>query len=239
MTRNTWKTRALTLIRTTLPNPCIVTIPIVVVGWLFSILTQRMKATPLYLNLDAMQKMNIDQFLVIDWSKVTVFSFSLFIAFQILLVILNFGYTRYTLSVSRRIKTGFSELLSGFDFPVKACLLSLMEWLIESLLLCLLIVPGIIAIYSFSMAKRLLCDHPDWSPLQCMQESRLMMRGHKWELFEVHISFLFLFLLTIIPVVSIFFQPYFNLTVNEFYLFRLGEDRNVSPEEENEDVSNL
>ena len=60
MTRMNWKEKALSYIRTAVPNPCIVTVPIVVMSWLFSLLAQRMHATPLYINMDALEKKLLD-----------------------------------------------------------------------------------------------------------------------------------------------------------------------------------
>ena len=232
MERDSWKTKSLTLIRTAVPNPCAVTLVIVVVDWLFSALTQRIPATPLYLDLQAMEKMDLENAVILDWSRVTPFGLTLFAAFEIMLTILDFGYIRYTLNVSRGIQTGYSELLSGFDFPFRAFFLAFLEGMIELLLSYLLIVPGVIAIYNYAMARRLLCDHPDWSPVRCLQESRRMMRGHRWELFEIHLSFLPWFLLMIFRITAVFVKPYYNLTVNEFYRSLLDEPSEV-PEDDN------
>ncbi len=234
MERDKWKTKALTFIRTAIPNPCVVTLVIVAVGWLFSALTQRIPATPLYLDLQAMQKMDMENAIILDWSRVTPFGLSLFAAFEILLVILDFGYVRYTLNVSREIQTGYADLLSGFKFPFRAFLLALLEGMIELLLFYLLIIPGVIAMYNYSMARRLLCDHPDWSPVRCLQESRRMMKGHRWELFEIHLSFLPWFLLMIFRVTAVFVKPYYNLTVNEFYRSLCGEETIVVSEDEDD-----
>lgn len=55
-------------------------------------------------------------------------------------------------------------------------------------LLCL-IVPGIIAIYSYALAGYIQVDHPDWSATRCMNESARMMEGHRMELFCLQLSF--------------------------------------------------
>ena len=67
------------------------------------------------------------------------------------------------------------------------------------------------------MASFLQVDHPDWSPVRCMRESRLMMRGHKWELFVLQLSFLGWQILATIPGVSIFVKPYVAFTETVFY----------------------
>ena len=80
-----------------------------------------------------------------------------------------------------------------------------------------LLVPGLILSYAYAMASFLQVDHPDWSPVRCMRESRLMMRGHKWELFVLQLSFLGWQILATIPGVSIFVKPYVAFTETVFY----------------------
>ena len=44
-----------------------------------------------------------------------------------------------------------------------------------------------------------------------------MMRGHKWELFVLQLSFLGWQILATIPVVSVFVKPYVSITETVFY----------------------
>ena len=45
-----------------------------------------------------------------------------------------------------------------------------------------------------------------------------MMRGHKWELFTIHLSFLGWMILSVIPAVSVFTDPYILLSETNYYL---------------------
>lgn len=79
-------------------------------------------------------------------------------------------------------------------FPVRLILKALVMNLVRSLLvglqMILLIVPGVIAFYRYSMADYLLMQNPDMGPLEALRESRRRMLGHKMALFNLQISFI-------------------------------------------------
>jgi uncharacterized membrane protein len=54
----------------------------------------------------------------------------------------------------------------------------------------LLVVPGIVKSYSYSMATYIRVDHPEYGWKECIEESKKMTYGHKMELFILDLSFL-------------------------------------------------
>lgn len=54
----------------------------------------------------------------------------------------------------------------------------------------LFVIPGIVAIYRYSMADYLLAEKPELGPVQALRESRERMMGHKGELFCLQFSFM-------------------------------------------------
>jgi sugar phosphate permease len=52
------------------------------------------------------------------------------------------------------------------------------------------IIPGIIKSYSYAMSFYIKHDHPEYDWKQCIDESRRMMDGHKWQLFCLDFSFI-------------------------------------------------
>lgn len=229
MDRRELKARAMTLIQSVRPNPCLVTLAVLAFGWMVTWMTQRIGGQPFYMDLDAMEAMDFEHVFGFDWGNVTLVSSLFLIAFEVLSVYLNFGYVKYGLNVCREEKSGFGDLLSGFEYSFRVIVLWLLTRIVCTLLSFLLIIPGIIAAYGYSMSERLLCDHPDWSPVRCMRESRAMMKGHKWELFVLELSFLGWVLLTMIPVASIFVKPYIALTETTYYLRLIGPSREEDP----------
>ena len=113
--------------------------------------------------------------------------------------------------------SGFGNLLDGFAITGRAIALTLLIDALVMVASAALLVPGLVLSYAYAMASYLQVDHPDWSPVRCMRESRLMMRGHKWELFVLQLSFLGWQILATIPGVSIFVKPYVAFTETVFY----------------------
>ena len=79
---------------------------------------------------------------------------------------------------------GFSKDFGG------NLLLGLMIRLFTVLWSLLFIIPGIVKMYAYSMAFYIKNDHPDYDWKKCMDESQIMMNGHKSELFVLDLSFI-------------------------------------------------
>lgn len=73
-----------------------------------------------------------------------------------------------------------------------------------------LLIGGIILAYAYAMVPYLLHDYPELSIREAMKISREMMRGHKWELFILDLSFIGWFILGILTfgIGILFAQPY-------------------------------
>ena len=83
----------------------------------------------------------------------------------------------------------------------------------------LLIIPGIIKSFSYSMTYFILNDHPEYTANQAITESRHMMNGHKMDYFLLCLSFLGWFILSILTVGIgfLWLAPYFYATSAAFY----------------------
>ena len=84
-----------------------------------------------------------------------------------------------------------TDLFRGFkdDFG-GTLLIGLMSSLFTALWALLLIVPGIVKAYGYSMAYYIKIDHPDYDWRTCLSESQRMMKGHKMERFLMDLSFI-------------------------------------------------
>ena len=85
----------------------------------------------------------------------------------------------------------FGDLFKGFteDFG-QNFLIGLLTGIFTFLWGLLLIVPGIVKSYSYSMAYYIKIDNPEYDWKTCITESRMMMNGHKWDLFVQDLSFI-------------------------------------------------
>jgi len=84
----------------------------------------------------------------------------------------------------------------------------------------LLIIPGIIKSYAYSMVPYILADNPNIGVNRAIELSNEMTRGHKLDMFVLDLSFIGWYILGMIPfgLGVLFVNPYFNATNAELYL---------------------
>ena len=91
--------------------------------------------------------------------------------------------------------------------------------LFVSLWTLLFIIPGIVKAFSYSMTPYILEEHPELSANEAIDHSRAMMKGHKFDLFWLLLSFIgwgFLCLFTF-GIGFLWLTPYMNTSVAAFY----------------------
>lgn len=84
----------------------------------------------------------------------------------------------------------FADLLEAKDRIGDAFVLGLLKNLFTALWTLLFIVPGIIKAYAYSMAYYISSEHPEYDWRRALEESQRIMRGNKWRLFCLDLSFL-------------------------------------------------
>lgn len=91
------------------------------------------------------------------------------------------------------------HLFNGYGYYFKSFSLMIVKGFFIFAWSLLLIVPGILAAFSYSQAYYILADHPEKSVMQCLRESKAMMSGNKAKYFVLMLSFFgFYFLLAIV-----------------------------------------
>ena len=83
----------------------------------------------------------------------------------------------------------------------------------------LLVIPGIIKCFSYAMTPFILEEYPELSANEAIDRSRAMMKGHKFDLFWLFLSFigwLFLCFITL-GLASLWVTPYMETAVAAFY----------------------
>ena len=141
----------------------------------------------------------------------------LIIALSLMTIMLSVGYISYLMRAGRNQDCGVTNLLDGFPMFLKLIWLSILQAVFIFLWTLLLVVPGIIAAYRYSMAFYIQLDHPEMSAMDCIRASKAMTRGHKGQLFVLDLSFIGWYLLCIIPFVSIYVSPYVGMTRFKVY----------------------
>lgn len=149
----------------------------------------------------------------------------------------SIGYGIVTIVIAGPLTFGLNricvELVRGNrDIKVEKLFVGFTECLTSSLVLNLLIsiytflwsllfvVPGIVKSYSYAMAPYILQDAPSTQWEKCIDESKKMMEGHKWQLFCLDFSFIGWYLLgaLCLGVGVLWVYPYHYLARANFYM---------------------
>lgn len=138
---------------------------------------------------------------------------------------LSLGYTAMSMRVVRGNKVGLENLFDGFKNFARSFLLVFVNSIYISLWALLFIVPGIIKSYSYSMSLYILADNPDISSSEARAKSIEMMKGNKWRLFCLHMSFIGWILLSILTlgILLLWIEPYMQTAQAAFYQSLLPE----------------
>ena len=144
-------------------------------------------------------------------------------AIDIMEIMLSGGFLLACLNVARREAATIGTLFDAFNYFLRFLWLNILCGIFIFLWSLLLIIPGIVAAYRYSMATRIFFDNPEKGALQCIRESKELTRGYKGQLFVLDLSFLGWALLSIVPFVSIYVQPYISVTRSNYYRALRGE----------------
>jgi uncharacterized membrane protein len=100
------------------------------------------------------------------------------------------GYCRFLLNQHDGKPADFSDLFSRFENIGTGFAQMFLRTLYVILWALLLVIPGIVKAYSYSMTPLILAEYPDLTAGQAITLSRKMMDGHKMELFLLDLSFI-------------------------------------------------
>ena len=121
----------------------------------------------------------------------------------------------------REKKVTFENLFEGFKKPGFSATIGLNVKMAIFILLWTLLfyIPGIIAVFKYSMAPYILMDHPEMTGGEAITASKNLMKGKKWKLFCVEFSFIGWCLLGALTfgIAYIWIGPYMQATVAAFY----------------------
>ncbi len=129
------------------------------------------------------------------------------------------GFAVIGLNIIRENNIELGQLFCGFNNFGRAFLVNLLNGIFVFLWALLLIVPGIIKAYSYSMSYFILADNPELTATEARKRSIELMRGNKWRLFCLEFSFIgwgILCLLTL-GILSFWIAPYSQAATAAFY----------------------
>lgn len=162
------------------------------------------------------QSVDID--LIISLVAAILFGALAFLLVMFISIVVRIGYSQFNLDLvsggDARIATLFAHT-KKFGVGFRANLLMIFRVFLG----CLLIIPGIVMSYSYAMIDYVLAENPDMNAREALAESRRIMRGNRWKLFCLQLSFIGPMLLCILTlgIGLIWFVPYESATMAVFY----------------------
>ena len=133
--------------------------------------------------------------------------------------VIQLGYAQYLLKQQDRQERQVKDLFSQFDRFGQGFLQHFLRGLFTVLWSLLFIIPGIVKALSYSMTPFIMAENPELSAKEAINASKILMDGHKWELFCLGFSFMGWNLLNALTlgIGSLFLNPYINAAYAAFY----------------------
>ena len=152
------------------------------------------------------------------------------VAYLIVGSVVGVGYAKFNLDlVDRREELKIGTLFAYFKRWGTAVGANLLQALYVILWMLLFIIPGIIAAYSYAMTNYILAEHPELSAGEAIEESKEMMRGNRFRLFCLQLSFIGWDLLCILSlgIGYLWLTPYKQAATAAFYRVVSGTERGI------------
>lgn len=131
----------------------------------------------------------------------------------------SLGLVQYNLNLIDGKEATVGQIFSKTSIMWKAVCLRIRMNVFIFLWSLLLIIPGIIKYYSYSMSGFILSENPEMTAKEAMEVSIQMMQGNKWRLFCLEFSFIGWGLLCFLSlgIGYLWLNPYINASIAAFY----------------------
>lgn len=132
---------------------------------------------------------------------------------------ISLGFASLYLNLCRDEKAEISQIFSGFNNFTTALVANLLITLFIFLWTLLLIIPGIMAAYSYMLTFFILSDDPSLTSSQAISKSKEMMKGYKWKAFFLSCRFIGWAILAILTlgIGFLWLLPYIGMSFAKFY----------------------
>jgi len=154
---------------------------------------------------------------------------------SIILIPLGIGVVWFYVNLVRGSLPKLEEIFFVYkDWKVflKLIWVSIVQGIFVFLWSLLLLIPGIIKGLAYSQTFYLLKDHPEYTVLEAITESRKRMVGYKWKYFLLHLSFIGWGILCLISlgIGLLWLVPYYNATMAAFYNEIIADNKDEQKE---------
>ena len=129
------------------------------------------------------------------------------------------GYSKFNLDLVDHKDAEIGAFFSYISYWKTTALANLLETLYVLLWSLLLIIPGIMASYSYAMKNYVLADHPELTANEAIARSKEMMRGNRFRLFCLDFSFIGWNILCMftLGIGNLWLNPYIQASRAAFY----------------------
>lgn len=103
--------------------------------------------------------------------------------------IISAGLIMYFMQQTRTRDGSYGSLLDAFPQILRIIGYEIITGIFTMLWTLLFIIPGVIAVYRYSQGLYILLDHPEYGIMDCINESKRLMNGRKWDYFVLQLSF--------------------------------------------------
>lgn len=150
---------------------------------------------------------------------ILILSLVLTVAYFILSGIISVGYSKFNLNLVDRMEASFNNLFEQSSHWKQLALARFLKILYIFAGYLMLVIPGIIATYSYAMTEYVLADNPGLTATEALSKSKEMMTGNRWRLFCLQFSFIGWALLASLTlgIGNLFLTPYTEAAVAAFY----------------------
>lgn len=133
--------------------------------------------------------------------------------------IVSVGYARFNLDLVDRRDAVIETLFKYFAQWKTAVAAKLLRTFYTFLWTLLFIVPGVVAEYSYAMTSYIIAENPEISASEAIEQSKEMMRGNRFRLFCLRMSFIGWDILAIctLGVGNLWLIPYRQAATAAFY----------------------
>ena len=147
-----------------------------------------------------------------------------FLVSVLIIMPIGYGWSNALLSFVRSNEEGTSGLSEMWHFFRRDYSRSVPTFLLKTILVNLLSaitlgIGGVILNYAYAMVPYLLRDYPELGVREALRTSKQMMKGHKWDLFVLDLSFIGWFFVCILTfgIGVLWVIPYQETTRAAFY----------------------
>ena len=132
---------------------------------------------------------------------------------------MSIGLVIFSLSLSRKQEAKLSQIFDGFQKFGVGLGAYVLQLIFVLLWMILLIIPGFIALFSYSMTYYIIAENDSIGALEAISKSKKMMRGNKWKLCCLWFRFLGWSLVCILTlgIGFLWLFPYILVSIAQFY----------------------